>query len=75
MNAEAKSIVRKVLANAATAPHFFDLSETERLNWMIATAYALGKRWRKGKPHRHRDRDDLGLDDSFLREVECEELD
>ena len=75
MNAEARFIVRKVLANAATAPHFFDLSEAERIDWMIARAYSLGKRWRKGRPHHHRDRDDFCLDDSFLREVECEPLD
>ena len=74
MNAEAKSIVRKVLANAATAPHFFDLSDSERLDWVIARAYVLGKRWRKGKP-RKVNREDLDLDDSFLREVECEQLD
>lgn len=42
MNRQIKAIVKPVLAEAADTPHFFDFSDAERLNWMIARAYALG---------------------------------
>lgn len=34
---------RKVLALAARAPHYFDLSDAEKLVWMIECAYKLGR--------------------------------
>jgi len=37
------TIVKQVLAEAAEAPHFFDLSDAQRLSWMIERAYTLGK--------------------------------
>lgn len=43
MNEQTKAIVKQVLSEAADAPHFFDFSDAQRLNWMIARAYALGK--------------------------------
>ena len=43
MNDHAKAIVRRVLSEAANAPHFFDLSDAQRLNWMIEHAYTLGQ--------------------------------
>ena len=43
MNARTKAIVKQVLSEAADTPHFFDFSDAQRLNWMLARAYALGK--------------------------------
>lgn len=42
MNKRATRAVRQVLNEAGNSPHFFDLSDGERLNWMIARAFALG---------------------------------
>ena len=36
--------IRRVLREAANAPHFFDLSDGDRLNWMIAKGFELGRR-------------------------------
>jgi hypothetical protein len=38
-----KAIVKQVLIEAAGAPHFFNLSDAQRLNWMIERAFELGK--------------------------------
>ena len=65
MNDDTKAIVRQVLSEAADSPHFFDLSDAQRLNKMIALAYTLGtqaskperpasKRTRKSVPNRPR---------------------
>ncbi len=43
MQQEAKEAVRQVLSEAGDAPHFFDLSDAERLSWMIARAFVLGQ--------------------------------
>ena len=48
MQKQAVTAVRQVLSEAGNAPHFFDLSDAERLNWMIARAYVLGSQ-RKAK--------------------------
>jgi hypothetical protein len=39
---ETTDAIRQVLTEAANAPHFFDLSDAERLNWMIARGFELG---------------------------------
>ena len=38
-----KEAVRQVLKDVASQPHFFDLSDGERLIQMIAMGYELGK--------------------------------
>lgn len=43
MSDHTKAIVRRVLQEAADAPHFFDRSDAQRLNWMIERAYAIGQ--------------------------------
>jgi hypothetical protein len=43
MDSAAKEAVRQVLNEAAQHEHFFDFSDAERLNWMIARAYELGR--------------------------------
>jgi hypothetical protein len=52
-------IVRRVFQDAANAPNFFDYSDFERLRWLIARAYELGKKARpvtraKAPPRRRR---------------------
>jgi hypothetical protein len=44
MQRDAMDAVRQVLNEAGDTPHFFDLSDCERLNWMIARGFELGKR-------------------------------
>jgi len=46
MYEETPAIVRQVLTEATDFPAFFDLSDGERLNWMIARAYELGRKER-----------------------------
>ena len=36
MNRNSRDAVRRVLKEATEDEHFFDLSDAERLNWMIA---------------------------------------
>lgn len=43
MNRQKKPIVKQVLTEAVDVPHFFNLSDAQRLNWMIERAYELGK--------------------------------
>lgn len=43
MNKKLRQVVRKVLNAAANTPRFFDLSDAERLNHMIADAYVRGQ--------------------------------
>ena len=43
MNQKKKTIVKQVLTEAVDVPHFFNLSDAQRLNWMIERAYELGK--------------------------------
>jgi len=50
MSDQTSSIVRRVLSDAANAPHFFDRSDAQRLNWMIERAYELGKDSRQSTP-------------------------
>ncbi|HEY4364939.1 MAG TPA: hypothetical protein VGN17_28500 [Bryobacteraceae bacterium] len=49
MNRKLSPIVRRVLSDAAKAPHFFDFSDAERLAWMIGRAYAIGRAERPAK--------------------------
>jgi hypothetical protein len=42
MNQQARRIVKQVLSEVADTPHFFDLSDSERISEMIARGYALG---------------------------------
>jgi hypothetical protein len=46
MRKQVRDAVGRVLREAARARHFFDLSDAERLNWMIARAFELGRRTR-----------------------------
>jgi len=43
MNQNGRTIVKQVLTEAVDAPHFFDYSDAQRLNWMIERAYELGQ--------------------------------
>jgi hypothetical protein len=43
MNNKIRDVIRRVLKAAANTPNFFDLSDAERLNWMIAQAFILGQ--------------------------------
>jgi hypothetical protein len=43
MDAKITAAVRQVLKEASQHEHFFDFSDAERLNWMIARAYELGR--------------------------------
>lgn len=43
MNQNSRTIVKQVLSEAVDAPHFFDYSDAQRLNWMIERAYELGQ--------------------------------
>jgi hypothetical protein len=43
MNTQAKMVIKRVLVEAADAPHFFEWSDAQRLNWMIARAFEFGK--------------------------------
>jgi hypothetical protein len=43
MNRKLRQVVRKVLNAAANTPSFFDFSDAERLNHMIADAFIRGK--------------------------------
>ncbi len=43
MSTQSKTVIKRVLAEAADAPHFFEWSDAQRLNWMIARAFELGK--------------------------------
>ncbi|HEY4311632.1 MAG TPA: hypothetical protein VGN12_19455 [Pirellulales bacterium] len=49
MNRKLRLIVGRVLSDAANLPHFFDFSSDERMAWMIARAYAIGKAERPTK--------------------------
>ena len=58
MQKQILNLIQQVLNEAGEASQFFDLSDAEQLNWMIARAYALGiqdkaKRTpkQKGKSH------------------------
>lgn len=51
-----RAAVRKVLNEAAEAPHFFDFSDAERLSWMIGRGYELGRRGRAPAARRNRRR-------------------
>ena len=58
MHKQILQAILQVLHEAGNAPHFFDFSDAERLNWMIARAYALGVQnkakatpKKKGKSH------------------------
>jgi hypothetical protein len=42
MRTQSVQAVRQVLVEAAKYERFFDLSDAERLNWMIARAFQLG---------------------------------
>jgi hypothetical protein len=46
MRLKNRMIVKQVLTEAADVPHFFDLSDLQRLKWMIVRAHELGKRSR-----------------------------
>jgi hypothetical protein len=35
MSRESLNAIRQVLVEAVESPHFFDLSDGERINWMI----------------------------------------
>lgn len=50
MDANTKNAVRRVLTDAANTEHFFDFSDAERLNWMLAYAYQLGVAARTKQP-------------------------
>ena len=39
-----RKAAERVLEEAPKAPHFFDLSEAERLIWMLERAFMLGAR-------------------------------
>ena len=52
MNQKKKTIVKQVLTEAVDVPHFFNLSDVQRLNWMIERAYELGKAAPKRKHKR-----------------------
>lgn len=52
MNEQTNQIVKRVLSEAADAQHFFDLSDAQRLNWMTARAYEIGKVSSKPRPIR-----------------------
>jgi hypothetical protein len=54
MDSETKEAVRQVLLEAGSAPNFFDLSDAERLNWMIGRGYELGRQRKPLKPYRWR---------------------
>lgn len=43
MSPEAIDVIRRVLEEAIELPSFFDLSDAERVNWMIFRGYQLGK--------------------------------
>jgi hypothetical protein len=43
MEIETREAIRRVLKEAGNTPCFFDLSDGERLNWMIGRAFALGR--------------------------------
>lgn len=43
MNKKLRQVVRKVLNAAANTPSFFDFSDAERLNHMIADAFIRGQ--------------------------------
>lgn len=49
MNAEAHNTILFVFRDAARVPHFFDLSDSERMNWLILRAYELGQRSKSPK--------------------------
>ena len=44
MDKTIRRVVRAVLKAASNKEHFFDYSDAERLNWMIAKAYIVGRR-------------------------------
>ncbi len=44
MSKASRNAVRQVLKEAAEHERFFDLSDAERLKWMIALAFQLGRR-------------------------------
>jgi hypothetical protein len=58
MTQSSRTIVKQVLTEAVDAPHFFDYSDAQRLNWMIERAYELGQRQQrspsKGRTRRKR---------------------
>jgi hypothetical protein len=56
MSRETLDAIRQVLVEATCEPHFFDLSDAERLNWMIARAFQIGSQQKSnngsGNDHR-----------------------
>jgi hypothetical protein len=50
MTDQTKAIVRRVLQEAADAPHFFDFSEKERSEWLIKRAYTHGQQDQRPMP-------------------------
>ena len=52
MNTQAKTVIKRVLVEAADAPRFFEWSDAQRLNWMIARAFELGRATAKASPAR-----------------------
>ncbi len=50
MRANITNAVRQVLTEASNAVHFMDLSDAERINWMIERAYQLGRNASVGAP-------------------------
>jgi hypothetical protein len=43
VDTKTNAAVRQVLKEASEHGHFFDFSDAERLNWMIAKAFQIGK--------------------------------
>ena len=50
MKTDSKQIVLRVLNEASNAEHFFDLSDAERLAWMVERAFVLGTQCIKQRP-------------------------
>lgn len=51
-----KRIVRQVLRQAGEQPHFFDLSDGERLVVLIEMGYRLGRKASRARGHTSRKR-------------------
>lgn len=43
MTSQSRTVVRRILRAAQNAPHFFDLSDAERMVWLILRAYDAGR--------------------------------
>lgn len=52
MSHEAYEVIRRVLEEAIELPSFFDLSDAERVNWMIFRGYELGKLLNPGQKNK-----------------------